>query len=71
MIVIKPLYDIAEAEIHWWVTHSRHHKEKLEMVTLTYDPCLLVTDNGPLGIVGMQTDDTVILGDKRFNNKES
>jgi len=71
MVVIKPLYGIAEAGTHWWATYSRYHKEKLGMVTLTYDPCLLVTDNGPLGIVGMQTDDTVILGDRRFNDRES
>jgi len=38
---------------------------------LTYDPCLLVTDNGPLDIMSMQTDDTVILGDRSFNNRES
>ena len=71
MMIIKPLYDIAEAGTHWWATYSRHHKEKLEIVTLTYDSYLLVTDNGPLDIVGMQTDDTVILGDRRFNNRES
>ena len=41
------------------------------MITLTYDPCLLVTDNGPLGIMSMQTDNTVILGNRRFNDRES
>src|SRR5450756_1800035 len=54
MVVVKPLYGIAEAGTHWWATYSHHHKEKLGMVTSTYDLCLLVTDNGPLGIVGMQ-----------------
>jgi hypothetical protein len=71
MVVIKPLYGIAEAGTHWWATYSQHHKERLGMVTSTYDPCLMVTDNGPLGIVGMQTDDTIILGDKTFNERES
>jgi hypothetical protein len=71
MVVVKPLYSIIEVEIHWWTTYSRYHKEKLEIVTLTYDPCLLVTDNSPLGIVGMQTDDTVILRNRRFNNRKS
>ena len=41
------------------------------MVILTYDLYLLVTDNDPLDIVGIQTDNTVILRDKRFNNRES
>ena len=71
MMIIKPLYDIAEAGIHWWATYSRYHKEKLEIVTLTYDSYLLVTDNNPLNIVGIQTDDTVILRNKRFNNRKS
>jgi hypothetical protein len=29
-----------------------------------------VIDNGPLDIVNMQTDDTVILKDRRFNNRK-
>ena len=42
------------------------------MINLTYDPCLLVTKTGSLfGVVGMQTDDTVILGDDIFNIRES
>jgi hypothetical protein len=71
MVVLKPLYGIAEAGTHWWATYSRHHKEKLGMVSSTYDPCLLITDNGPLGIIGMQTDDTVILGDEKFSGRET
>jgi hypothetical protein len=37
------------------------------MAISTYDPCLLVTtiENG-FGIVGMQTDDTIILIDEYF-----
>jgi hypothetical protein len=37
------------------------------MVISTYDPCLLIitTENG-FSIVGMQTDDTIILVDKYF-----
>ena len=38
------------------------------METSTFDPCLLVTRNkdGPFGMVAMQTDDTLILGDDAF-----
>jgi hypothetical protein len=38
------------------------------MATSTYDPCLLVTtiENG-FGIIGMQTDDIIILADEPFS----
>ena len=42
------------------------------MINSTYDPCLLVTKTGSLfDVVGMQTDDTVILSDDTFNIRES
>ena len=43
MIVQKLLYGILEAGTHWWATYYKHHKEKLSIVTLMYDPCLLVS----------------------------
>ena len=73
MIVVKPLYGIAEAGTHWWATYSKHHKERLHMITSTYDPCLMIT-TGPertrFAIVGMQTDDTIILANDEFSNLE-
>ncbi|KAF1935700.1 hypothetical protein EJ02DRAFT_460141, partial [Clathrospora elynae] len=42
--VIKPLYGIAEAGVHWWTTYHGHHCKELNMSTSTYDPCLLVTN---------------------------
>jgi Reverse transcriptase (RNA-dependent DNA polymerase) len=71
MVVVRPLYGIAEAGTHWWATYSKHHKDKLLMTTSTYDPCLLITttENG-FGVVGMQTDDTIILADERFSALE-
>ena len=71
MVVVRPLYGIAEAGTHWWATYSKHHKEKLGMVTSTYDPCLLISSYGEqFGIVGMQTDDTLILADDQFDTRE-
>jgi hypothetical protein len=72
MVVVKPLYGIAEAGTHWWATYSNHHKTKLSMETSTYDPCLLIStsDSEGFGIVGMQTDDTIILADDKFHGKE-
>jgi hypothetical protein len=71
MVVLKPLYGVAEAGTHWWATYSKHHREKLLMTTSTYDPCLLVTTTREaFGIVGMQTDDTIILGNEQFSARE-
>ncbi len=43
MVVLKPLYGVPEAGMHWWATYSKHHKEKLSMEPSTYDPCLLIS----------------------------
>jgi hypothetical protein len=70
--VIKPLYGIAEAGVHWWKTYHGHHCEELDMSTSTFDPCLLITNGEPVtfGIVGMQTDDTLMLGTSKFSSLE-
>ena len=72
MVVVKPLYGLAESGTHWWATYFRHHCAKLEMETSTFDPCLLVTrkDAPSFGTVGMQTDDTLGLSDETFAAKE-
>ncbi|THC93999.1 hypothetical protein EYZ11_006508 [Aspergillus tanneri] len=67
MVVRKPLYGVPEAGTYWWATYHKHHRERLEMVTSTYDPCFLIsTAKGVFGVVGMQTDDTLILGSDEF-----
>ncbi|KAJ5904893.1 uncharacterized protein N7473_001809 [Penicillium subrubescens] len=72
MVVRKPLYGIPEAGTHWWATYHKHHREKLEMVTSPYDPCLLIsTAKEAFGVVGMQTDDTLILGSDEFAKLEA
>jgi hypothetical protein len=41
------------------------------MTTSTYNPCLLVTTTREaFGIVGMQTDNIIILGNKQFLARE-
>jgi hypothetical protein len=71
MVVLKPLYGVPEAGTHWFATYHKHHIEKLAMTTSTYDPCLLVTKTGkPFGLVGMQTDDTLILAEQKFAAQE-
>jgi hypothetical protein len=72
MIVRKLLYKILEAGTHWWATYHKHHREKLAMATFTYDPCLLIiTTKAAFSVVGIQTDDTLILGSKEFDTIEN
>lgn len=73
MRLIKPLYGIPEAGTHWFNTYHKHHTERLSMKTSTYDPCLLITTTGTesFGIVGIQTDDTLFLGNNKFAKLES
>ena len=70
--VVKPLYGLAEAGNHWFVTYLDHHKEKLGMEMLPYDACLLITKNGGenFGIAGLQADDTLNVGTEAFIKKE-
>jgi hypothetical protein len=72
MEVVKPLYGIAEAGTHWWATYFKHHRDRLNMITSTYDPCLLITSNDSehFAVVGMQTDDTIGLTDSGFEALE-
>jgi hypothetical protein len=71
IIVRKLLYRILEAGTHWWATYYKHHKEKLVIATFTYDSCLLITiTKGAFSIVGIQTNNTLILGSKEFNTIE-
>ncbi|KAI0996915.1 hypothetical protein K3495_g11268 [Podosphaera aphanis] len=73
MRLIKPLYGIPEAGTHWFKTYHKHHTEKLSLETSIFDPCLLITNSvtKSFGIVGMQTDDTLFLGDEEFAKSEN
>jgi hypothetical protein len=68
--VIRPLYGIAESDVHWWFIYHKHYLEELNMVISTYDPCLLITSDGSFGITGMQTDDTLMICSLEFPAKE-
>jgi hypothetical protein len=71
--IIRPLYDLAEAGTHWFHTYHNHHVEKLNMITSTFDPCLLIDNSrqqNSCSIVGLQTDDTIILANEEFAAKE-
>lgn len=69
--VVKPLYGVPEAGNHWYNTYHTHHVTKLDMQQSTYDPCLLYSAKGTgFGVVGLQTDDTIILADATFATNE-
>jgi hypothetical protein len=70
MVVIKPLYGIAEAGTHWWAIYFNHYCEKLNMTISTYNSCLLISSSKQFVIVGIQMDDTLILCDSGFNQLE-
>ena len=68
MVILKPLYGIVEAGTHQWATYSKHHKEKLLITTFTFNPYFLITTTGtPFGIVGIQTNNIIILRDDQFS----
>jgi hypothetical protein len=70
--VIRPLYGIPEAGNHWFRTYQQHHTNRLNMTTSTFDPCLLYSTEVAtgFGIVGIQTDDTLLLADPAFAVRE-
>jgi hypothetical protein len=67
--VIRPLYGVPEAGNHWYKTYLAHHTDELSMQQSTYDPCLLFSTK-PFGVVGLQTDDTLFVGDEAFVEME-
>ena len=67
--VVKPLYSVLKAGNHWFKTYYSHHVNELGIEQSTYDPCLLY-NNHPFSIVGLQTDDTLFVGDDAFTEKE-
>ena len=69
--VIKPLYGISEAGVHWFATCQSHHIGNLKMETSTNDPCSLLTQQDEsFRMTGLRIDDTLHLGSKEFIVKE-
>jgi hypothetical protein len=68
--VVKPLYGVPEAGNHWFSIYHKHHLDKLYMAQSTYDPCLMYSITTPFGLVGLQTDDILIVADNTFVEAE-
>jgi hypothetical protein len=56
---------VPKAGNHWFKTYYVHYIKQLYIKQLTYDSCLLQSNN-PFSIVGLQTDNTLFLADKTF-----
>jgi hypothetical protein len=51
--------------------YSKYYKKKLLIDTSTYDPCFLITTtNSAFRVISIQTDNTIILGNKCFSVQE-
>jgi hypothetical protein len=51
--------------------YSKYYKEKLLIDISIYNPCFLITiTNSAFGVVGMQTNNIIILGNKYFLARE-
>src|SRR6266568_8875793 len=67
MVILKSLYRITETGTYWWATYSKHYKEKLLIITSTFNPCFLIITTGtPFRIISIQTNNIIILGDDQF-----
>ena len=66
MVVLKLLYRIPEAGIYWWAIYYKYYKEKLFIITSTYNPYFLIITKEIFSLIGMQTDNTLILALEEF-----
>ena len=54
MVVLKLLYGVTETRTYWQAIYFKHHQEKLGIMTLIYNPCLLViTTKERFAVVGI------------------
>jgi hypothetical protein len=67
--ILKPLYRVPEASNHWFKTYYEHYINKLQIQQSTFDPCLLYSTD-PFGLVGLQTDNTLLLASKELTDTE-
>jgi len=65
--VIRPLYGIPKAGNYWFKTYYNHYIKELNISQSTYNPYLLYLNNPTnFGIVGLQTNNTLLLANLVF-----
>ena len=68
IVILKPLYRIPKAGTYWWAIYYKYYKEKLFIIIFTYNLCFLITTKKKVfGLVGMQTNNILILILKEFS----
>ena len=72
LLVVKPLFNLAEAGNYWFAIYLDYHKKKLGREILLYDIYLFITKDGGenFGIVGLQTDNIFNVGMEAFIKNE-
>src|SRR6266550_9262127 len=69
--IIRPLYSIPKAGNYWFKIYYNHHIKELNISQSTYDPYLLHLNNPTnFGIVGLQTNNTLLLANLTFTASE-
>jgi hypothetical protein len=66
LVLVRPLYGLGEAGLHWFLTFFRYHKEDLGLSPTSLDLCLLYKrdKNEELqALVSVQVDDSLAVGD--------
>ena len=49
--IIKLLYGVIEAGLYWFLIYFKYYKDKLNIITLTYNPYLLISKGDEFGII--------------------
>lgn len=70
--VMRTLYGMPEAPMHWFKTYSDYHRDELRMKQIPIDPCLWYRkDHHKLsGVLALQVDDTLYGGNPKFKALE-
>jgi hypothetical protein len=62
---VKPLYGVPETGNYWFKTYHSYYINKLAIEQSTYDLYFLYNKQ-PFGVISLQTNDTLIVGDDDF-----
>lgn len=74
LVIVRPLYGLSEAALHWYLTYRTHHIDSLDMKSTILDSCFFFkrSDSSltPDGLVALQVDDSCICGTAAFHALE-
>ena len=68
IVILKPLYRISKAGTYQQAIYYKYYKEKLSIIISTYNPYFLITTKKEVfSLVGIQTNNILILALKKFS----